>query len=189
MQIIGLTGPLRAGKSSILKILEGEGFKGYKFSDFINIELQKRGLIITRKIQQDIGNELREKLGGDYWAKQILKTASRKKTDKIVIDGIRNPAEIKFLKKNGAIIVGINAKDSVRKKRFFSDQLASKDIKTEVDFNRANKRDRGIGENSFGQQVKAALRMADVIIENNGNNLEKLRQELIKKLLSVGIKL
>lgn len=175
-QIIGLTGPIRAGKSSVLNLLEEKGYKGYRFSDAINKEIKKRGKKIERKLQQDIGNEFRKKFGGDYWAKKLLKIASRENTEKIIVDGIRNPAEIKFLKRNGAIIIGVNAGDEIRKKRF---------LETEKDFELVNKRDRGVGENEFGQQVKECLDLSDIVIMNNYSSIEPLKKDVDKILLKI----
>ena len=62
-QIIALTGPIRAGKSSVLKLLEEKGYRGYKFSDLINKEIEKRGEKIQRRLQQEVGNEFRKRFG------------------------------------------------------------------------------------------------------------------------------
>lgn len=185
-QIIGLTGPIRAGKSSALNILREKGYKGYKFSNVINREIKKRRKKITRKLQQDIGNKLRERFGGDYWAKKLLKIAEKEKSGLIVIDGIRNPDEINFLKAKGSIIIGINADYEIRKRRFLKDPKIG-DSKNEKDFNQVEKRDRGIGEKGFGQQVSACLKLADIVIINNWEEVEPFREILEQKLRKTGI--
>ncbi|MCL4415318.1 MAG: AAA family ATPase [Actinobacteria bacterium] len=175
-KIIGLTGPIRAGKSSVLQILEKKGYKGYKFSEVINKEIIKRGQTITRELEQDVGNELRAKFGGNYWAKELLEHAEKDGSDLIVIDGIRNPEEIKYLKEKGAFILGINADYEVRRKRFLENSKES-DLKNSQDFEKINNRDSGLGEDSFGQQVGKSLKMADIVIVNNSNLLE-LRKKI-----------
>ena len=42
------------------------------------------------------------------------------------------------------------------------------DPKTCEEFSKAEERDRGVGQALFGQQVEACLRLADVILDNNG---------------------
>lgn len=185
-QIIGLTGPIRAGKSSLLSILEEKGYKGYRFSDAINKEIKKRGKKIERKLQQDIGNEFRKKFGGDYWAKKLLKIAKKGKSKYVVIDGIRNPDEIKYLKDRGAFIIGINADYETRKKRYLTN-LKISDPKSKKEFDRIEKKDRGIKEEYFGQQVSKSLKLADIVIINNWNDKNLLKKELEYNLKKIGI--
>lgn len=185
-QIIALTGPIRAGKSSVLKLLEEKGYRGYKFSDLINKEIEKRGEKIQRRLQQEVGNEFRKRFGGNYWAKEILKIAKKDKSKYIVVDGIRNPDEIKYLKDRGAFIIGINADYETRKKRYLTN-LKISDPKSKKEFDRIEKKDRGIKEEYFGQQVSESLKLADVVIINNWDNLDLLRKDimdLLKKIKS-----
>ena len=176
-RIIVLTGPICSGKNEVLKILEARGFKGYKFSDAINKEILKRGQPITRKLQQDIGNELRQSQGADYWAKKLLELAQLEGSSLIVIDGIRNPSEVEYLKSQGALIIAVSADYEVRKKRFL-DRLKPGDPKTVEEFNQIEQRDRGINEADFGQQTGVAMSLADVIINNNWETIEPLQKEV-----------
>jgi len=169
-QLIALTGPIRAGKSTILNLLKEKGYKGYKFSDAINREIKKRGKKIERKLQQDIGNEFRKKFGGEYWAKEILKIAENDKSELVVIDGVRNPYEIKYLKEKDALIIGVDADYKIRKKRFLAN-LKPSDLRNKEDFDKIERRDRGIDEEDFGQQAEKSLRLADKVIINNWDNI------------------
>ena len=183
-QIIALTGPIRAGKSSVLKLLEEKGYRGYKFSDLINKEIEKRGEKIQRRLQQEVGNEFRKRFGGNYWAKEILKIAKKDKSKYIVVDGIRNPDEIKYLKDRGAFIIGINADYKTRKKRYLTN-LKISDPKSKKEFDRIEKKDRGIKEEYFGQQVSESLKLADVVIINNWDNLDLLRKDIMDLLQKI----
>jgi len=175
-KIIGLTGPICSGKNEVLKILEAKGFRGYKFSDAINREIQKRGQNVTRRLQQDVGNELRQSQGPDYWAKKLLELAKEEGSDLIAVDGIRNPREAEYLKSQGALVIAVDADYEVRKKRFL-DRLKPSDPKTEKEFNQIEQRDRGVNEADFGQQTEVAMNLADVKIKNNWNTLEPLQKE------------
>lgn len=177
LRIIGLTGPICSGKNEVLKILEARGFKGYKFSDAISKEISERGQPITRKLQQNIGNELRQSQGPDYWAKKLLKLAQEEGADLIAVDGIRNPWEAEYLKSQGALIIAVDADYEVRKKRFL-DRSKPSDPKTEEEFNQIEQRDRGINEADFGQQTTLAMNLADVKIINNWNTPEPLQKKL-----------
>ncbi|MCL4354006.1 AAA family ATPase [Patescibacteria group bacterium] len=183
--IIGLTGPICSGKNEVLKILETKGFKGYKFSDAINKEILKQGQKINRTLQQDIGNEFRERFGADYWVKELLSLAQDEGTDLIVVDGLRNPHEVNCLKNQGGKIIAIDADYEVRKNRFLHRSKIG-DPKTEEEFKHIEQRDRGVNEADSGQQVIAAMNLADIKIINNWNEVGPLQQEveeIAKKLL------
>ena len=114
--IIGLTGGMSCGKLSIVKFLEGKGFIGYTFSDVINDELNRLGIPVTRKSQQDLGNEMRNKFGAGFWAKKLAEKIHPGKN--YVIDGIRNPAEIIELRKKMKPLKGISYRELIEYGRY-----------------------------------------------------------------------
>ena len=70
--IIGLTGRIGAGKETLTQFLREKGFKYLETSKLLTEELEKRGLPITRKNQQDLGDELRQKAGAGALMKIFL---------------------------------------------------------------------------------------------------------------------
>ena len=62
--IIGLTGRIAAGKETLTEFLRKKGFIYIETSKILNKELEKRGLEITRKNQQDVGDECVNDLAG-----------------------------------------------------------------------------------------------------------------------------
>ena len=103
--VIGLTGPVGSGVSTVAEVLGQNGFKVVKLSAPIKDELLRRegrdpGTPINeqtipdfRKKLQDIGNDGRKK-SSDYWLNQIDLPADCD----LAIDGIRNYGEVLYLR-------------------------------------------------------------------------------------------
>lgn len=168
--IIGIVGPFGSGKTTVAKYLIDKGFISIKLSSFLEEEAKKRFGKIDRKGLQDIGNEFRKKYGPFILAKWAIEKTQDKK--RIVIDGIRNLAEIKFLKKqNDFFLLGIIANPKLRFERL---KDKNKGLKTFKDFLRFDARDKGRGQSRSGLQVAKCLEKADFLIENNGGMKELL---------------
>lgn len=178
--VVGVVGPIASGKDTVILELEKLGFKSFNLGDRTREEADRRGLLHDRLILQDIGNELRTKFGDDILVRQTEKLFGR--SQKIVIDGIRNPGEIGYLrKKYNATTLGVTAPVKLRLE-FSQKRKSDSDPKTEREFVRVEKRDRGIGETIHGQQVEACLALSDIVIENNSTKKEFIKK--IKKTLS-----
>lgn len=163
--IIGVVGPLGAGKSTAVEYIESKGYKFYRFSDVI----KKVGNLKnpTRFQLQDTANSFRKKYGTDYLAFQIWKKIKKSKRGRIVIDGFRNVGEVEFFRKQeGFYLISIG---SSRKTRFerLKNRASSKDPKNWEEFFAHEKRD--LDEKiDFGQQNRKVTAMADIEIKNNG---------------------
>lgn len=176
IKVVGLVGPIASGKDTVLEELSKIEFKAFFLGERTREEANKRGLPHDRSILQDIGNDLREKFGDDILVKRTEELFNGSE-EKIVIDGIRNAGEIAYLrKKYNVIIIGVDA-PSKKRGGFSRKRSADADPKTGEEFECVEQRDRGIGENSHGQQVDACLALSDIIIENNST-----KQEFIKKI-------
>ena len=167
--VIGLVGSLCSGKGTVADHLKYLGFSYEILSDRVREEARARGLEITRTILQDIGNELRETFGGQILVERTLPLIIDKRSN-LVIDSIRNPDEIDYLRDVlGATIIGIDAPREIRLQWYLARaKERGEDGTTSEDFYRHDNRDWGIGEQSCGQQVKKCLEMADSILFNMG---------------------
>lgn len=175
--IIGITGAFGSGKSTATKFFESKGYSQIVLSSFLEMEANKRGNVsITRKLLQDIGNELREKEGKGILAKKALLYVQEKQWKNVIIDGIRNLGEIEELRKSGNfILVGIVADRNVRFARL--QKMKGTDAMSQEIFTTLDYRDLGIGETESGLQVAYCLAFADYFIENNNDE-----QMFIKRL-------
>ena len=106
--VIGLVGPIASGKGFLAEFLIKKGFAYWSLSDRVREETDRRGLPRERGILQDIGNELRLSFGPVVLVRQTLALISDA-AELVIIDSIRNPMELDFLKALGTVIVGVDA--------------------------------------------------------------------------------
>ena len=115
---VGLVGPIGVGKTTIAEHFLHKGFKKLKFSDPIKEETDRRQLPHTRKVYQDVGDSLREKFGNDYISRSLIDKIKENGDTTFVVEGFRNPGEIRFFQKLPSfILIGLNADPKVRFER------------------------------------------------------------------------
>jgi len=181
--VIGVSGTLCAGKGVVAGILKSLGCDLTTLGVIVRESLQSKGIEATRENQQNEGNRLRKELGGQILAEKALVRYTHSKAP-LVIDGIRNMAEVEYLEKNSKFfLIGVDAPLELRfgrsNARNRDPQLGDYDM-----FKAEDARDRGLNEPATGQQVGECLNRADFMIMNNEeyNRLEnsKIYKETIK---------
>lgn len=178
--ILGLTGTMCAGKGEAVKYLKNKGFEHYVYSDIVKEIAEQRNIEPTRENLQKLGTDIKkESRNPGILSKIMLKKI---KTDKAVLDGIRNVDEIRELKKRkDTYIIGITAPQRVRYKRIKKRNRAG-DPKTFEEFKKLdNLENRG---KTKGQEINKCLKMADYVIINNGS-LEQLKNRIDKILKTI----
>jgi len=166
---VGVVGQIACGKGVLVEYLTKKlGFISFSLSSILHTELKKKNITeFTRKTLQDLGDELRRRYGDEVLAKRAIDVLKEKKMHHVVIEGIRNPGEIEFLKKNPAfILIGVKAKRELRYKRLLK-RGKPWDPKTWNDFVKVDRRDIGVGQKKSGQQVGKCLAYCDFILTNN----------------------
>ena len=179
MKVIGITGTIGAGKNVIKQfLLRRYDCYHVTLSDVIRGELERKKPGFNRKTLQDMGNELRQKYGLGILAKMAIEYLPRDK-ELIIIDGIRNPGEVEFLRKKFGNDFVLIAVDAPQRKRFehLQQRGDQKDPKTWEEFVAVDERDKGKGEPEYGQQVAKCLKLADVTLINDGS-IEQLEQKV-----------
>ncbi len=177
--ILGLTGSVGSGCTTLSRGLAGRGFKRVSISDVIKAKfVEKHGKQPTfadfgpewRAELQRIGNEGRQGKfvnGGSgnedraYWVKRALEPV-QDSDKKVVVDGIRNFGEVKYLRERPHFwLVAVCADYASRWERM--KQGAS--YPDERTFRRDDAVDSGEG-NSYGQQVSQCVYAADYFFRN-----------------------
>ncbi|MEK7597732.1 MAG: AAA family ATPase [Patescibacteria group bacterium] len=191
-KIIGVVGQIASGKGILVDYLTSHlGFTSFSLSSIVHEELNKKGVKeFTRQTLQDMGDKLRRQEGDDVLAKHVIEQIESdeigwNQSRKIIIEGIRNPGEVEFLKKNqNFILIGVKASRRLRFKRLL---IRNKqwDPKNYEDFIKVDKRDIGVGQDKSGQQVGKCLAYCDYVLTNNKDVKDfekKLEKLFIHKL-------
>jgi len=180
--IIGLTGGMVCGKRTIAEYLRGKGFEVLTFSaDVLDVELKKRNIPVTRKAQQDLGNEIRNREGAGGLAKRLIEKMKPGKN--YVLDGIRNPGEIiEIRKQKDFVLIAIDSPQKMRFERIVARDM-ERDPKTWEEFLKADMRDFDDGI-VCGLQIGKCMKMADYTISNDCS-LDEFRarfDEILEKI-------
>ncbi len=188
--IIGLTGTLSSGKGTIAEFLKKKGFGYLSLSDELREEARRRKIELTRQNLQNLGNQLREAQGPGVLAKLVLEKINNYNLMDSVVDGIRNPAEIKELRQlPHFFLVAVDAPEKTRFERMKS-RNRENDPKTFEEFRKVDARDKGKGEKASGQQVAKCFKLASVLIRNDKtvHELNSKSEQLLKKLREIELK-
>lgn len=180
---IGIVGQISCGKGELKDyLIDKLGFTSFSLSSIVHEELHKKGIQeINRQMLQDIGDKLRKKFGDGILAKRAIQRTHKQNNTKIIIEGIRNPGEIEFLKKiSGFVLIGVEAKRELRFKRLLK-RNKKWDPKTWNEFLAVDRRDFGIGQKKSGQQVGKCLRYCNYMLTNNKD--VKDFQKKVRKLM------
>ncbi len=164
--IIGLTGPMASGKSTIVNALKKRGFKHTTLSSIVRDECRKAGLEEVRDNLMTTGQKLREVFGAGVLGKKALEKIQQEGGDHWIVDGIRNPAEAMELRKHPHFVLIANtAPEDLIVSRILSRKRAD-DTLDEASILQKLHREMGEGEPLEGQQVAKCIDMADFEFEN-----------------------
>ncbi len=186
MKVIGLVGPIGAGKDAVSSYLEtSHGFRSVVMGDIVRELATMRGMRPTRENLHKLQKAYTDKFGKGFFADQTVKKVLQKWT-------VRENYEMEIK----AVINGIRRLEdaSVPKKRFGSDMMliyVEADEKTRFQRlkGRGNERDPKNYDDFVTQEaaekrlfsIEALKDQADVIITNNGS-IEELHRNLDKIL-------
>jgi dephospho-CoA kinase len=173
-QIIGLVGPIRAGKTTVTKYLVEEyGYISASNSDVLREILDGMGIPSNRANLGRLGNSIFKVLGNDIIAKYRLDNLN---LGRIVVDGIRYPEEIKrYSEVESFKLLGVAADPDIRFERAVGEREELKDV--------------GISREAFDDlvlsrselKVPQLVSRADEVIINDGD-FESLKQKIDQTL-------
>ena len=181
MKVIGLVGPLASGKGIVADyLLKDYGFVSFSLSFMVHEERKKRGIAsFTRATLQDIGDDLRKKEGEGVLAKHAVAYLQSQNESSVVIEGIRNPGEVAYLRTLPHFyLIAIDSDVKLRFERVIK-RGKPWDPKDWETFIQVNERDLGDKNNKCGQQVRACMNLADTHIKND-SNLQNLYGQIEK---------
>jgi predicted nuclease with RNAse H fold/dephospho-CoA kinase len=139
--IIGISGPIAAGKTTVARALEKIGFAYTRFSLVIDDELRAQGKPLDRQHRQELGNEI-NRSGKQRWlAEQTLARVGD--AEAIVVDGLRFPEDHAFLAERAGgsyVHVFVDAGEQKRRVRYSAraidgnfDAVATSEVESKVE--------------------------------------------------------
>lgn len=184
--VIGLVGEASSGKGEVASFLQNKGFSCYSLSNLLRDIAASLELSHERGSLVKIGTTLRERFGNDILARGIMRSIETEESNSIVIDSIRNPGELIFLRQNsGAYIIGLTMSPE-RRYQLMMEKNRPGDPKNWGEFLGLLNREQGVGQTENGIQVQRCLELADTIIVNDGT-LKDLHEKTTETLLAKGI--
>ena len=177
--VFGITGTIGSGKEVVKKAL-AKNFSCYSVS--LSSVIQSQMKKIDRKSLQDMENDLRKRYGSHILAK-LATDYMQKDKEMIIVEDIKNPGEVDYLKKTFGDKFFLIAVDASRELRWERIKARGRegDPKTWEEFLEADERDQGVGEPLHGQRVRECIQMADFLIVNEGS-LEEVDEKVMKIL-------
>jgi len=192
MKVIGIVGPIGAGKDVVSSFLEQKyGFKTVNMGDIVREFTSKKGKKLTRENLHKIQKEYTDKYGQGFFAQETIKrvinnwsisgeltTENMTMEIRAIINGIRRMEDARIPKErfgNNMLLIAVSSEQKLRYERLKA---------------RGNERDPDNFE-SFMKQEDAEKRLfdipklmefADVKVENNGN-MEQLQKAIQTVLL------
>ncbi len=161
---IGVAGFNAAGKSEVVRFLEGRSFYPASLSDVIREDLSQGGLEPTRERMIERGRELRERFGPAILAERALAKLPQDRNH--VIDSIRHPAEVEALRAGGEfLLLWVDARPELRFERSGARKRPG-DARTFEEFQELERREL-VSDNPAGQQLLAIRDLADEVVTND----------------------
>ena len=122
-KVIGLSGPIAAGKTTAGQMLRSQGFHYARYSQVLENILKERGFEPDRYSLQQIGEEINRTLGQRWLGKKLLE--SLPKSGNIVIDGLRHPEDHAFMVEAfgpAFLHIRIDSSNDVRQHRYLTER-------------------------------------------------------------------
>ncbi|MFA7298533.1 MAG: AAA family ATPase [Candidatus Absconditabacterales bacterium] len=167
MLIVGITGTLGAGKGTISDYLIKKGFNHYSVSDYIVVEIKKRGLETNRDTMYQVGRDLKQKFGPDFIVKELYKQA-KEEGKNAIIESVRSPGEVVGLKElEDFILIAVDADQKLRYQRI----RLRNSVKDQIDFETfASNEAREMEDSDDPTKINlsACIKIADHVFNNNG---------------------
>ena len=174
--IIGVSGFIASGKTTVCELIAKHGFKFISLSDILREECRKKGIEPKRENLRKMGDKLRKKHGKGALARIALEKI-KKEGGNWVIGSVRLKEEAELIKKAGGILIFVYAPLEVRYRRAV--ERGRRKYESLEDFRKEDEQDRTLG-------IDEVMKIADFIIVNDSSleELEKNVEELLRFISS-----
>lgn len=168
--IYGVTGMPLAGKTTVAELIEEKGYELLDMGDVVRQEMEKRDIPVEKT--GEFVNNQREEKGMDAIAHMTAPYIEEKKSEKIVITGMRGLKEKERFEQDlnqDLEMIAVWASKGIRKKRK-EERMRDEDVKGD-EFDQRDEREL---ENGVGK----LMALSDNIIVNEGLSMEELEEEV-----------
>lgn len=181
MKIIGITGTLGAGKGTIVDYLvRKKGFSHFSVRQYLTEVIEKQGLPLNRDSMFRVANELRSKQNPAFIIQELYKKAQTQGAD-AVIESIRTPGEVEFLKQqDNFILLAVDADPKIRFERIKNRRSSTDHIDFRTFIENEDREMSSTDPNN--QNIRKCIEMADIVLSNNGT-IEELYRQVENKLV------
>ena len=169
-RIIGISGPIAAGKTTAARLLETVGFRYGRYSEVLSELASEQGRPANRDTLQQLGQAVHLD-PGQRWLNSRLLCRLNEDNDDLVIDGLRWPEDRAFwVERFGPMFrhVHVSAPSNVRRERYPNDGGSV----AEFDAASAHEVERG---------VRNLGALADLVLEND-QDLDAMRRLLGERI-------
>lgn len=171
MKIVGIAGPHASGKDAFADYLDDNyGFYHVSLGDISREEAMKKYGSIERPVLYKTANEIREKYGAGALGDMAI-NKYRKVQDKypagLVVSGFRTTAEAEAVRKEGGIILYVDAPEDLRFARLVARARAEEGSLSYEEFKKREDAENGGVDPAFS--IVAIKSIADSTIINDGS--------------------
>lgn len=189
MKLIGISGTNGSGKDSVGEFLARDyNFLFVSVTDLLRAEAKKRNMPIERETLRTISAEWRRENGLGVLIDKAIELYKQKGGDGVysglAVASLRNPGEADRTHELGGKVVWIDADPKIRYKRIYTRQRTTEDNKSYDQFLAEELAEmKHSGDNATLSMQDVADR-ADIILKNEGSNLNELSIIIENELLS-----
>ncbi len=176
MVVIGVTGYMGSGKDTVAEhLMKEQGFIHISLSDILREDLTRVGKELSRENLQQLGNELRTRLGGHILAERAMGRMEKDKN--YVITSIGRVDEVQAFKKFKEFkLIFVDAPDKLRYERQLNRGRFEDKTLTFEEFQKNEERERTGGGAQF-REFDNLKNSADITI-NNDSTLEEFHKQI-----------
>lgn len=178
--VIGITGTIGSGKDTLMELLKRDyNFKHYSVRDYLIQKLEDNGDEVNRLTMSILANKLRAQNHPAFLAEELFNMATEQGGN-AVIESIRTPGEVEFLKNHAEFILfAVDADPNLRYERV----QERKSVTDRIDFNTFMSEEQKEMQNDepHMQNLATCIRISDFKFRNNST--VEMFYKKIKKVL------
>jgi len=172
--VVGLAGMPGSGKSLVVAVARLEGYSVVIMGDVIREETEKRGLELNPKNIGNVMLELRKNGGTSVVADKCIPRIERKRSGRVIVDGIRSLSEVVVFKKRFPkfTLIAVHSSSEERFNRLYRRRRSDDPDGWEL-FHERDMRELSVG-------LGNAIAMAEhIIVNENNRNVAKAKAKRV----------